>query len=81
MTAVCVRGYAASVGLLVTGKDKKKGESKRTTGSKSTQLMGIQGIIKEMCYMSRHPLVPVYDLLPLEWRSDLPDHSGMLSLP
>ena len=30
------------------GKKRKGGEQKRTTGSKSTQLMGIQGIIKEM---------------------------------
>ena len=44
----CDRGCAASVGLLVTGKE--KGESKkRTTDSKSTQLMGMQGIIMEMC--------------------------------
>ena len=49
MTAVCVRGCTASVGLLVTGKAKKRGRAKRTTDSKSTQLMGIQGIIKEVC--------------------------------
>ena len=30
------------------GKKRKGGEQKRTTGSKSTQLMGIQRIIKEM---------------------------------
>ena len=29
-------------------KKRKEGEQKRTTGSKSTQLRGIQGIIKEM---------------------------------
>ena len=28
---------------------KRKGGAKRTTDSKSTQLIGIQGIIKEMC--------------------------------
>ena len=29
-------------------KEKKRGRAKRTTDSKSTQLMGIQGIIREM---------------------------------
>ena len=38
----------AIVGLLVTGKEKWESK-KRTTDSKSTQLMGIQEIIKEMC--------------------------------
>ena len=50
VTAACIRGCAASVGLLVTGKEKKGkgGRAKRTTDSKSTQLMWIQGIIREM---------------------------------
>ena len=50
VTAACIRGCAARVGLLVTGKEKKRkrGRAKRTTDSKSTQLMGIQGIIREM---------------------------------
>ena len=51
VTASCIRGCTASFGLLVTGKEKekKRGRAKRTTDSKSTQLMGIQGTIKEMC--------------------------------
>ena len=41
VTAACVRGCAARVGLLVTGNKKRKGgEQKRTTESKSTLLMG-----------------------------------------
>ena len=41
---------AAQLALAYRSKEKKRkeGEQKRTTGSKSTQLMGIQGIIKEM---------------------------------
>ena len=49
VTAACVRGCVASIGFLVTGKEKKRGRAKRTTDSKSNQLMGIQAIIKEMC--------------------------------
>ena len=49
VTAACVRGCVASIGFLVTEKEKKRGRAKRTTDSKSTQLMGIQAIIKEMC--------------------------------
>ena len=30
-------------------KKRKGGEQKRTTDSKNTQMVGIQGIIKEMC--------------------------------
>ena len=50
MRAACDRGCTASVGLLVTKemKSKEKREQMRTIDRKSTQLMGIQGIIKEM---------------------------------
>ena len=51
VTAACVRGCTASVAYWSQEKEKKrKGvEQKRTTDSKSTQLMEIQRIIKEMC--------------------------------
>ena len=41
---------AAQTVLAYWSQEKEKGgKQKRTTDSKSTQLMGIQGVIKEMC--------------------------------
>jgi len=79
VTAACDRGCTASVGLLVTKemKRKKGEEQKRATDRKSTQLMGMQGIINGKLPKK---VTGQRVLTPHKFVSELPPSSVLLAL-